>query len=177
MGLHFPNFLWVSLLFLEVILAYVEWSSVGNCTKTAFAMAGKEQKKYMPGKKGPKFITTKLLFLNKKHNRTTRITGVQKWVRKKGLERPLFFQQSCNVMSHRNPSLLWCISSFCILLFATTQESYLSKIFDSFLVEAIEWSDDDTGTKKLSFQMFEKFRILWKTWSYWSYFNFSAKME
>ena len=103
----------------------------------------KNKKKYMPGKKGPKFITTKLLLLNKKHNRKTRITGVQKWVRKKGLQRPLFFQQSCNVMSHWNPSLLGCISSFCILLFATTQESYLylSKIFDSFLVEAIEWSD------------------------------------
>ena len=55
---------------------------------------GWKRKKIHAWKKGPKFITTKLLFLNKKHNRTTRITGVQKWVRKKGLERPLFFNKA-----------------------------------------------------------------------------------
>ena len=58
-------------------------------------MAGKEQKKIHAWKKRAKIHYRQTpFFLNKKHNRTTRITGVQKWVRKKGLERPLFFSKA-----------------------------------------------------------------------------------
>ena len=99
--------------------AYVE---LQNCTKTAFTMAGKKARKNLA--KNPFCTSHNPNFLNNWSARlgnTVCKNGCVKRVQQSTYGLLFFALQRCNVMSHQNPSLLWCISSFCILLFATQQ--------------------------------------------------------